>query len=51
LNLDNKPYNADGNELVFLDSVDAGASDGGYPELDVDAESPNNEHNGLELEQ
>jgi hypothetical protein len=49
LNPDNKPCNADGNELVFLDGVDASASDGGYPELDADAESPNNE-NGPKLE-
>ena len=37
---------------MFLDGVDTGASDGGYPELDadVDVESPNNEPDGLELE-
>jgi hypothetical protein len=35
---------------VFLDGVDTSASDGGYPELDADAESPNNEPDGPELE-
>jgi hypothetical protein len=50
LNPDNKPCDADGNELVFLDGVDTGASDGGYPELDADAESPDNEPDGPELE-
>jgi hypothetical protein len=48
LSLDNKPCDADGNELVFLDSVDFSASDSGYPELG--AESPNDKPNGLELE-
>ena len=33
---------------MFLDGVDSGAWDGGYPELD--AESPNNEPNGPGLE-
>jgi len=50
LNPDNKRCEANGNELVFPDGVDAGASDSGYPELDADAESPNNEPDGLELE-
>ena len=48
LNSDNKPCDADGNELVFPDSVDSNASDSGYPELDV--ESPNNKPNGPKLE-
>jgi hypothetical protein len=48
LNLDNKPCDADGNELVFPDGVGFGASDSGYPELD--AESPNDKPNGPELE-
>ena len=36
---------------MFLDSVDSSASDGRYLELDADAnaESPNNELDGLEL--
>jgi hypothetical protein len=49
LNLDNKPCDVDGNELIFLDSVDASASNSGYPELDADIESPTNEHNGPKL--
>jgi hypothetical protein len=48
LNSDNKPCDADGNELVFPDGMDSGASDSGYPELD--AESPDDEPNGPELE-
>jgi hypothetical protein len=50
LNSDNKPCNADRNELVFPDSVDTGASDSGYPELDTDTESPDNEPDRPELE-
>jgi hypothetical protein len=50
LNLNNKPYNVDRNKLVFLNSVDASASDSGYLELNADVESLNNEHNRLKLE-
>jgi hypothetical protein len=54
LNPDNKPCDADGNELVFLDGVDSSASDGGYPELDadvdVDVESLDDKPNGPKLE-
>ena len=35
---------------MFLDGVDTSASDSGYPELDADTESPNNEPDGPELE-
>jgi hypothetical protein len=34
---------------VFLDRVDTSASNSGYPELDADTKSPNNEPNGPEL--
>jgi hypothetical protein len=50
LNSDNKPCNVDGNKLVFLDGVDTSASNGGYPKLDADTESPDNEPNGPKLE-
>jgi hypothetical protein len=50
LNPDNKPCDTDKNELVFLDSIDTSTSDGGYPELDTDTESPNNEPDRPELE-
>jgi hypothetical protein len=49
LNSDNKPCDADRNKLVFLDGVDTSASNSGYPELDADTESPNNEPDGPEL--
>jgi hypothetical protein len=49
LNLDNKPYNVDRNEIVFLNSVDTSASDSRYLELDADAESLNNEYNRPKL--
>jgi hypothetical protein len=48
LNMDNKPCDADGKELVFADNVDTSASDGGYPELDP--ESYTNGPDGLEAE-
>jgi hypothetical protein len=35
---------------VFLYGVDTSASDSGYPELDVDTESPNDEPDGPKLE-
>jgi hypothetical protein len=52
LNLDDKPCNVDGNELVFLGGIDTNASDSGYPELDVDAdlESWNDKVDRLKLE-
>jgi hypothetical protein len=49
LNLNNKPYNINRNELIFLNSVNASISDSGYLKLDVDAESLNNKHNRLKL--
>jgi hypothetical protein len=41
LNLDNKPYDVDGNELVFaLKEADAGASDSSYLDLNTEDEEP-----------
>jgi hypothetical protein len=41
LNSDNKPCDADGNELVFAPGeADTGASDGGYPDPDAEDEEP-----------
>jgi hypothetical protein len=41
LNLDNKPCNANRNELVFaLKEADAGASDSGYLDLNAEDEEP-----------
>jgi hypothetical protein len=42
------PCDADGNELVFLNSVDSSASDSGY--LELDTESLNDKPNRLKLE-
>jgi hypothetical protein len=48
LNPDNKLCDADGNVLVFVDRVDTSASDGGYLDVDADAQSL---HNELELKE
>jgi hypothetical protein len=41
LNLDNKPCDADGNELVFAPKeADAGASDSGYLDPNAEDEEP-----------
>jgi hypothetical protein len=38
LNADNKPCDANRNELVFINDIDTGASDSGYSDLDPNAD-------------